>query len=85
MTYKPYGDRDTAFAASQYQGIYKDFNATWFSDVGNLIISSYVIIIFMPIIEFVALWFLRYLLRAYDQKRCCCPLSMPKKTRKKTI
>jgi len=43
------------------------------------------IIAVLPPIEFAFLWFIRYLLRAYDQKKCCCPVNYPFKTRKKSI
>ena len=39
----------------------------------------------IPPVEFVALLALRYLLRVWDQSKCCCPLPLPAKTRKKTI
>ena len=62
-----YGDRDIqGLAAIMRQGIYTDFSASWFSDIAPVIISSYVIICFIPAAEFVALLAIRYLLRAWD-------------------
>lgn len=55
------------------QGIYRDFSTKWYSDVGSIIIDSYIIIVFVPALEFGALLALRWLLRAWDQKKCCCP------------
>ena len=48
------------------QGIYNDYNANWFTDVGFLIIESVLIIIIMPPLEFIAKYFLRQVLKAYD-------------------
>ena len=39
----------------------------------------------MPVVEFVALLALRCILRAWDQKKCCCPRALPTSTQKKTI
>ena len=62
-----YGDRDIqGLAAIMRQGIYTDFSASWFSDIAPVIISSYVIICFIPAVEFLALLTIRYLLRAWD-------------------
>ena len=67
------------------QGIYNDINASWFSDFGSVIVFSYIIIIIIPPIEFAAKLGLRYLLRVYDQKKCCCPKNLPTETRKKSM
>ena len=51
-----------------------------------LIEESYLILVIIPPIEFIAIWFLRLLVKAYDQKTCCCCVkSLPNSTRKKTI
>ena len=39
----------------------------------------------IPPLEFAILYFFRYLMRAYDQKKCCVPKLLPKSTRKKTF
>ena len=42
-------------------GIYNDFNSNWFLEVGQSIISTMTLNIFMPAIEFGLLWLIRYL------------------------
>ena len=46
---------------------------------------SYLIIAIMPVIEFVIFCLVRCTLRAYDQKKCCCPKLLPRKTSTKTL
>ena len=67
------------------QGIFHDFDAIWFSEIGRMIVTSFLIIIIEPPLEFLAFFFLRYLLKAYDQCKCFWPKRMPNKTKKKTI
>lgn len=57
----------------------------YFNDIGSLIVFSFLIIVILPPFEFLALWALRWLLRAWDQRKCCCPTYLADKTRKKTI
>ena len=52
------------------QGIYNDINSNWFLDIGQSIISTMTINIFMPAIEFLMFWVIRYLRRVYDQRKC---------------
>ena len=76
----PYGDQDFDFGPLSWlaQGIYKDYNMSWFRDIGVLVLQSYMILIVIPPIEFAAVWFIRLLLRAYDQGKCCCRIvSLP--------
>ena len=68
-----------------FQGIYQNFNAEWFEDIGTQIVTSYVIIVFMPIIEFFLLFTLRYFCRVYDQGKWFWPHWYPTQTKKKTI
>lgn len=48
-------------------------------------LQSYIILIIIPPIEFVAIWLVRWVLKAYDQGRCCRTKSLPSKSSKKTI
>ena len=57
----------------------------YFNDIGKLVVTSFLLIVILPPIEFLALWALRWLLRAWDQRSCCCPHQLADKTRKKTI
>ena len=53
--------------SSKIQGsVYPDFNSNWFFDAGKLIIETMTFNIFMPIVEFLMYWAIRYLYRAYD-------------------
>ena len=84
----PYGDQAIEFGVVSWlaQGIYNDFNERWFQDIGMLIMQSYIILVILPPVEFLAMWFLRLLGKAWDQRKCCCcTKSMPMQTRKKTI
>ena len=70
---------------SAMQGLYVGFNAYYFADVGRLVQSVYVFVVFMPLFEF-AFWLsLRYVRRSYDQNKWCCPKMLPSKTKTKTI
>ena len=85
----PYQDRGMGyynhFLMSFMQGLYVDFNAYYFADVGYLVQSMYIFVVFMPLIE-LAFWsLLRYIRRAYDQGKWCCPRMLPSKTKTKTI
>ena len=73
------------FTAIVHQGIYTDFSASWFSDIGYTIVLSFLIIIVMPPIEVIIELALFYLKRAWDQRKCCCPSALPSKSRKKTV
>lgn len=77
-------ERDN-FLANLFQGIYQNFNAEWFEDIGSQVMFSYVTIVFMPIIEFVLLFLWRYICRVYDQGRWFWPHWFPSQTKKKTI
>lgn len=56
----------------------------WYFDVGNLIIQLLVIQIFFPPLEIACLWMMKFVLQAYDQKRCCRK-KFPEATRKRTL
>ena len=82
----PYGEQENAtFLAQMNQGIYHDFNSNWFSQIGGLVLFSMLIMIVIPPLEYLLLYSLRWLIKAYDQSRCCCPRGLPQKTRMKTI
>lgn len=51
-----------------FSGIYQDFNAEWFEDVGHIICSTMMFNVWMPPIEFAIFWLLRYAFRAWDQR-----------------
>ena len=57
----------------------------WFQDIGNLVLSSFLIIILVPPIEFLCFWLLGYIFRALDQGKLCCARHYSAKTKKKTI
>ena len=57
----------------------------WFNDIGNKLLSSMIIICILPPIEFISLWLLSYLLRAWDQNKLFCARQSPFKTKTKTI
>ena len=60
------GRDDKKNASDMFQGIYKNFNAEWFDDIGTQVLTSYKITVFMPIIEFFLLFAWRYIFRVYD-------------------
>ena len=68
----------TAFSFFEeiFRGMYYDFNAEWFQDVGLLVSKTMTANIFMPPVHFVLGWLRRYLNRACDQysKNWCCSL-----------
>jgi hypothetical protein len=49
-----------------FDGIYSDFNANWFSDVGYIIIYNMVYNASWPIIEFFLFYLMRHMVRAID-------------------
>ena len=63
----PYGEQDRSdLSGILFQGIYVTYSAGWYSDIGRLIIQSYILIVIIPPIEFAALFALRYALRVID-------------------
>ena len=74
-----------SFLEFMQQGIYVDFNSMWFQDIGSKVLSSFLIIAILPPIEFISIWLLGYILRAWDQSKFCCARHYPTKTKKKTI
>ena len=66
-----------------FRGIYYDFNAEWFQDVGVLVTKTMIFNIFMPPLEtfFWLLW--RYIKRVYDQGSL--KIADPKKGKSKSI
>ena len=61
------GVRDGDF----FSGIYTDFSAQWFLDIGNLIVQTTIINIVGPLLEYLFFWLFRHLRRMLDQKSCC--------------
>jgi hypothetical protein len=51
-----------------FDGIYSDFNANWFSDVGYIIIYNMLYNSAWPIIEFFLFYLFRHVARAVDQR-----------------
>jgi len=49
------------------KGIYTDYNAYWFIDIGGTVASAMVTNMLYPAIEFVMYWCIRHLYRALDQ------------------
>lgn len=49
-----------------FDGIYADFNASWFSDVGVTVCAALFSLMFWPLIEFWAFWGMRYFFRVVD-------------------
>lgn len=66
-----------------FGGMYTDFNAYWFNDVGDLIVGTMVFNMYYPILEFVMYWAIRWLYRAIDQRSCCT--NNEKRSRAKTM
>ena len=67
LAFVPYGDQTREdIREVMQQGIYTDWNASWFSDIGNLIVTSYLIIAILPVVEFIVLFLFRCTLRSYD-------------------
>ena len=56
------------FSTNFQSSVYPDFNSNWFFDAGKLIIETMTFNIFMPIVEFLMFWAIRYLYRAWDQR-----------------
>lgn len=49
-----------------FSGLYPDFNALWFNDVGVLIVQIMISNMYWPPLEFVMFWGIRYLFRMVD-------------------
>ena len=58
---------DDSILPQIFSGMYFDFNAEWFQDVGLLVSKTMTANIFMPPVHFVLGWLRRYLNRACDQ------------------
>ena len=64
-----------------FDGLYPDFNALWFNDVGVLIVTIMMSNMYWPILEYFIFLGLRLLYRMIDQ-RSLCPTSSSKTTSK---
>jgi hypothetical protein len=51
-------------------GLYTDFNAHWFKDVGYIVVYNMTYNVFWPILEFGLYSGLRHLYRMWDQRKC---------------
>ena len=49
-----------------FTGVYTDFTAQWFMDIGDLIAETTLLNIFFPILEFILFWGIRHLKRMWD-------------------
>ena len=49
-----------------FNGIYPDYNASWFGDVGVTVCAALFSNMFWPLIEFWAFWGIRYVYRVLD-------------------
>ena len=84
----PWDTRDCRFVLvhNLFGGLYTDYNAFWYNDVGILIVQTMIFNMVYPAIEFFIYWPIRFLYRSIDQRRCSCRLALNiKQTRAKTI
>ena len=51
-----------------FEGLYPDFNALWFNDVGVLVVKIMISNMYWPPLEFIMFWGLRLLYRMIDQR-----------------
>ena len=61
-------DSNSTLLKAFFGGIYPEFNAFWFNDIGTMVISTMIFNAIYPVIEFVGYWFLRYFFRVLDQR-----------------
>lgn len=59
------------FVDTLFDGLYPDFNALWFNDVGVLIVAIMVSNMYWPPLEFAMFYGLRLLYRMIDQRSLC--------------
>lgn len=78
------GDKTIPFVENVFDGLYPDFNALWFNDVGVLIVAIMISNMYWPPLEFFLFYGIRLLYRMIDQ-RTLCPSSKPTKTQCKSI
>lgn len=78
------GESTIPFLPTLFDGLYPDFNALWFNDIGVLIITIMISNMYWPPLEFFIFYGLRLLYRMIDQ-RTLCPSSKPTKTSCKSI
>ena len=64
----PWDSRETnlPLIKRMFSGLYTDFNAFWFNDVGSFIVSTMVFNMFYPMIEFFGYLGIRVIYRALD-------------------
>ena len=56
------------FVDNLFEGLYPDFNALWFNDVGVLVVQIMIANMYWPPLEFIMFWGLRMLYRMIDQR-----------------
>ena len=66
-------------------GVYTDFNAHWFDEIGNLIIKQLIIATILPLILVIIFWMAKSSVRCYDQGVCCRYSLRPNKTKLRTF
>ena len=54
------------FVKDFFGGLYPDYNAFWFNDVGVIIVETMMFNMLYPLIEFFIYWPLRFLVRVWD-------------------
>lgn len=61
-------EHNVPFLSSFFQGPYTDLNSNWFKEISPLIVTTMVISMFMPIIEFLINYSMKTALRCLDRK-----------------
>ena len=56
------------FVTKLFDGLYPDFNALWFNDIGVLIVAIMLANLYWPQLEFFMYWGIRLLYRMWDQR-----------------
>ena len=60
--------KDDTLWGDLFSGLYPDFNALWFNDVGALVVAIMVSNMYWPPLEFVMFWGIRLFFRMIDQR-----------------
>jgi len=59
---------DLPIIRSLFQGVYTDYNANWFQDIGLTIAATAFFNLYYPVIEFFGFWGIRHVYRMIDQR-----------------
>lgn len=62
-----FSETKVPYLNSYDNGAYTDFNEDWYREVGSIIIKTLAIASIMPVVEFVAMWSIKYGLRLLDR------------------